>query len=171
MAKKGKEIVSATLDVKKLIDFLNQALSDEWLAYYQYWIGAKVVEGPMRNDAIAELTQHAGDELRHAEMIATRILQLGGTPVLEPKKWYTLTNCGYAVPSDFSIKKILKQNIEGEQCAIDVYNKLVEFTHNKDFVTYQLVQTILADEVEHEEDLQNVLDDLIILEGSLKCKK
>ena len=39
MGKKAVEIVD--LDVKKLIEILNQALSEEWLAYYQYWIGLK----------------------------------------------------------------------------------------------------------------------------------
>ena len=43
MGTKGKEIVN--LDVNNLIGLLNKALADEWLAYYQYWVGAKVVRG------------------------------------------------------------------------------------------------------------------------------
>jgi bacterioferritin len=39
MGQKGREIVK--MDVDKLINMLNKALSDEWLAYDQYWIGAK----------------------------------------------------------------------------------------------------------------------------------
>jgi hypothetical protein len=35
------------------------AFADEWLAYYQYWLGAKVVKGPMKEAVIAELLQHA----------------------------------------------------------------------------------------------------------------
>ena len=42
MGTKGKSIVK--LDVDKLIEMLNKAYADEWLAYYQYWIGAKVVK-------------------------------------------------------------------------------------------------------------------------------
>jgi len=98
MERKGKEIVG--VDVNELINLLNKALSDEWLAYYQYWVGAKVVKGMMKEAVIAELTQHAGDELRHAEMLAARILQLGGIPVLKPENWYKLTNCGYEAPED-----------------------------------------------------------------------
>ncbi|HBS48340.1 TPA: ferritin [Candidatus Dependentiae bacterium] len=169
MGKKAKEIVK--IDVKKLIDLLNKALADEWLAYYQYWIGAKVVEGPMRSDAIAEMVQHATDELRHAGMIADRIIQLGGVPILEPKKWYEATNCGYAVPKDFYIKIVVKQNIEGEQCAIETYNKLLEITREKDSVTHFMIHSILADEVVHEEDLQNLFEDLEYLERNVKCKK
>ncbi len=45
----GKQAIKvASVDVDKLIDMLNGALSEEWLAYYQYWIGARLMEGPMR---------------------------------------------------------------------------------------------------------------------------
>ena len=37
MGKHGIDILN--LDVKKLTKMLNAALSEEWLAYYQYWIG------------------------------------------------------------------------------------------------------------------------------------
>ena len=76
MGQKGRSIVR--MDVDKLINLLNKALSDEWLAYYQYWIGSKVVKGPMKDAVIAELTLHATEELSHAELLCTRIIQLGG---------------------------------------------------------------------------------------------
>ncbi len=158
MGTKGREIVG--LDVNKLIQLLNKALADEWLAYYQYWIGAKVVTGQMRGQVVAELEEHAGDELRHAGMLVTRILQLGGTPILKPEDWYKMTNCGYDAPEDPSVKTILEQNIKGEQCAIDVYNKLANMTKDKDSITYPMMVEILADEVEHEDDLQTILEDM-----------
>ncbi|HOV22518.1 MAG TPA: ferritin-like domain-containing protein [Candidatus Ratteibacteria bacterium] len=158
MERKGKEIVG--VDVEELVKLLNKALSDEWLAYYQYWIGAKVVKGMMKEEVIAELTQHAGDELKHAEMIVGRIIQIGGTPVLKPEDWYKLTNCGYEAPEDPGIIPILKQNIKGEQCAIKVYQKLLDFVKDKDPITYGMVLSILTDEVEHEDDLINILEDI-----------
>lgn len=157
MGTKGRQIVG--LDVDELVGTLNKALSDEWLAHYQYWVGAKVVMGPMKEAAMAELLQHAADEMRHAEMVSLRIVQLGGTPVLRPDDWLKLTNCGYDAPEDPFIQKVLEQNIKGEQCAIEVYDKLVKATFQKDLVTYNMAQTILGDEVEHEEDLQSLLED------------
>ena len=161
MGTKGREIIG--MDVKELVNLLNKAFADEWLAYYQYWLGAKVVAGPMKSACITELLEHAADELRHADMVAERILQLGGTPLLEPKLWYTMTNCGYDVPDDPYIRKILEQNIKGEQCAITVYNTLVKTTRDSDPVTYNLALQILQDEVEHEEDLQALLEDLDLM--------
>ena len=164
MGTKGIEIVG--MDVKKVLELLNKAFSDEWLAYYQYWVGAKVVKGPMKDAVEAELTQHATDELRHADMVSTRIIQLGGAPVTKPEEWYKLTNCGYDAPDDPSVGKILEQNIKGEQCAITTYSSLLQKTKDGDPVTYNMVLQILQDEVEHEEDLQALVEDLEVL-----CKK
>ncbi|MBK9389533.1 MAG: ferritin [Bacteroidetes bacterium] len=161
MGQKGRSIVK--MDVDELINLLNKALSDEWLAYYQYWIGAKVVKGPMKDAVIAELTLHATEELGHAELLATRIIQLGGTPVLSPVEWSKLTNCGYDVPSDPYVGVILDQNIKGEQCAIKVYSELLDITRVGDPVTYNFILQILSDEVEHEEDLSSLKEDMELM--------
>ena len=161
MGTKGREIIGMNVD--ELIGHLNRAFADEWLAYYQYWIGAKVVKGPMKENLIAELIEHANDELRHADMVANRILQLGGTPILKPEEWYQQTNCGYDPPDDNYVKTIIQQNIKGEQCAIDVYKKIMDSTKDKDMLTYNMALQILEDEVEHEEDLQSLQEDLELM--------
>ncbi len=161
MGTKGREIVGK--DVDKLIEMLNKALGDEWLAYYQYWIGAKVAKGPMRGTVAAELLQHATEELGHAELLANRIIQLGGTPLLTPEDWYKMTNCGYEAPEEPYVEVLLAQNIKGEQCAIEVYQKLVHFTKDSDPVTYEMVLSILTDEIEHEEDLQAIEEDIKLM--------
>ncbi len=158
MGTKGREIVG--VDVNKLIEDLNVALADEWLAYYQYWLGSKVVVGPMRGEVATELLQHANDELRHAGMIADRIIQLGGTPLVKPEDWYKVTGCGYEAPEDPYVEVILDQNIKGEQCAIVTYQKMIETLQGKDPITWNMVVQILADEVEHEEDLQALKEDI-----------
>lgn len=159
MARQGNSIIQG-IEISEIIRMLNKAYADEWLAYYQYFIEAKVIKGIMKDAAIVELTQHATDELRHANMVADRILQLGGTPLLHPQEWFTHTNCGYEEPKEFDVVKILEDSIKGEQCAISVYSQLADMTRNKDIVTYDIVSEILADEVEHEEDLQALHDDI-----------
>jgi bacterioferritin len=158
MGTKGKAILE--IDVKTVTDLLNKAFADEWLAYYQYWLGAKLAEGPMKSAIITELEEHATDELRHAQILADRIMQLGGTPILNPQEWHTMSSCGYLPPQDPNVKTLLKQNIKAEQCAIDVYNKLMKETKDKDVITYNISLQILEDEVEHEEDLEALLQDL-----------
>jgi bacterioferritin len=157
----GRKIVGT--DVAELIQLLNKAYSDEWLAYYQYWIGSKIVKGPNKEAVIAELTLHATEELNHATLLTTRIIQLGGIPVTKPENWYKLTNCGYEAPDDPFVVKVLEQNIKGEQCAIKTYNALMKKTRDKDPVTYNILLTIITQEVEHEEDLQALLEDVNII--------
>jgi bacterioferritin len=158
MGTKGRAIVG--MDVDELLNLLKQAFADEWLAYYQYWLGAKVVKGPMKDAVAAELLLHATEELAHSDMLALRIIQLGGVPLASPEEWYKFSHCGYDAPQDPFVRVILEQNIKGEQCAIDVYQSLLQLVKDKDPVTYNIVLTILQQEVEHEEDLQALQEDL-----------
>ncbi|BAF70260.1 MULTISPECIES: ferritin-like domain-containing protein [unclassified Nitratiruptor] len=159
MARKGISILKG-IEANEIIALLNKAYADEWLAYYQYFIEAKVVKGIMKDGVVAELNQHAADELRHATMVADRILQLGGEPLLHPKDWFIHANCAYEAPTNPNVLNVLEQAIKGEQCAIEVYSRLAEITQGKDIVTYDIVSQILADEVEHEEDLQGLYEDI-----------
>lgn len=157
----GKEAIKvASVDVKKLIGLLNAALSEEWLAYYQYWIGARLMEGPMRSEVEPELLVHADQELNHAVMVVNRIIQLGGTPVINPNQWTQLARCQYDEPNDPYIEVILEQNLKGERCAIQRYQEIADFTAGKDHSTHQLAVQILNEELEHENDIEAWLADL-----------
>jgi bacterioferritin len=166
MGSRGREIVG--MDVEELIGLLRRAFCDEWFAYHQYWLGAKLVKGPMKDAVGAELLQHATEELLHADMVTMRIIQLGGTPVTSPEEWYKLANCGYAPPDDPFVKTLLLQNIKGERCAIGVYKHLMDITKDADPITYNMVLQILQQEVEHEEDLQALLEDFELMMGAMK---
>ncbi len=166
MGIKGKEIIK--VDPEKLIGFLNSALSEEWLAYYQYWIGARLMEGPMRSEIEPELLIHATQELGHAVLVVERIIQLGGTPVLTPADWMKLADCDYEAPEDPYVEVILKQNLEGERCAIKRYSDLADFTYGRDHITYQMVSRILTEELEHEQDIEDWIKDIDTMKENLK---
>jgi len=161
MGTRAREIIG--MDVDELLKLLNAAYASEWLAYYQYWLGAKVIKGPMKDAVAAELLLHSTEELSHADMLANRIIQLAGTPVTEPRAWYEQSPCAYDAPEDPYVAVLLDQNIAGEQCAISTYKKLMDITKDKDMVTYNMALTILEQEVEHEEDLQSLKEDLDLM--------
>ena len=163
MGTRGREIVG--MDVDELLKLLNGAYASEWLAYYQYWLGAKVIKGPMKDAVAAELNLHATEELAHATLLATRIVQLGGMPATTPQQWFGLSPCAYDAPEDPYVSILLAQNIAGEQCAISSYKSLMDVTKDKDMVTYNMALTILEQEVEHEEDLQSLQEDLELMVG------
>lgn len=167
MAKESVKILQGKLDVQSLIDQLNAALSEEWLAYYQYWVGALVAEGAMRADVQGEFEEHAEEERQHAQLLADRIIELEGTPVLDPKQWFELARCRYDSPTDFDTVSLLNQNVESERCAILRYQEIADFTDGKDFTTCDIVKHILAEEEEHEQDLQDYLTDIARMKKSL----
>lgn len=166
MGKEAKKI--ASVDVDKLLEMLNSALAEEWLAYYQYWIGARVMEGPMRSEVEPELLLHATQELNHAVMVADRIIQLGGTPLLHPQDWFKHSRCAYDAPIDPYIEVILEQNLHGERCAIQRYNEIASFTSGKDHMTHQMATQILAEEIEHENDIEDWITDINRMKDELR---
>lgn len=175
MGMTGRKIVEeAGLDVEKLLGLLNQAFSDEWLAYYQYWAGAQIASGIMAPVLRPELEEHAQEELDHAKKLSKRIIELGGTPVVDPEEWYKQTTCGYLIPNSSDAANLLKQNLQSERCAIEVYHKLLKYVFNKDLITSHIIRQILQEEIEHEQELEDLGNDYkLMLPGlsACNCKK
>lgn len=161
MGMKGKEIVQkAGLDTDKLVMMLNKAYCDEWLAYYQYWIGARLAVGIPREHLEAEMEEHANEELDHAKRLAQRIIELGGTPEIDPGNWKKLSSCGYLPPENPTVDALLEQNIQAERCAIAVYQKILDYVRGKDMITGHIIRHILQEEVAHEQELEDIREDI-----------
>ncbi|MDP3436753.1 MAG: ferritin-like domain-containing protein [Bacteroidales bacterium] len=165
----GREAIKVvSVDIDELLGMLNAALSEEWLAYYQYWIGARLMEGPMRSEVEPELLLHADQELGHAVLVVNRIIQLGGTPVINPSEWTKHSRCSYDEPADSYIEVILEQNLKGERCAINRYKEIADYTAGKDHVTHQMAVQIMNEELEHENDIEDWLTDLQRMKDEFK---
>lgn len=146
---------------QEIIDMLNVAFSEEWLAYYQYWIGAQVAKGPMRKTIADEFMEHAKEELEHAQLLSDRIIQLGGTPILDPSEWKEHAQCKYEAPTDEYIMALLEQNLTAERCAIARYQKICELCMSgKDVDTFHISRHILAEELDHEQDIEDYIEDI-----------
>ncbi len=158
MGEMAQKIVK--LDKDELIKELNVAFAEEWLAYYQYWIGAQVMVGPMRNSIAEEFVEHANEELKHATWLSERIIQLGGTPVLDPENWKTVANCRYDAPIDPFVTTLIEQNVVAERCAIARYQKICDMTHGKDYETFRISEKILKEEIAHEQEIGDFGEDI-----------
>ncbi|MCM8820034.1 MAG: bacterioferritin, partial [Candidatus Omnitrophica bacterium] len=136
------------------------AYCDEWLAYYSYLYMAKTVTGKGYEDISEFLEKIAKDEIEHAQELADRILELGGTPIDNPTELEKNANAPYPKPpkdtSDYD--KIVKIVLDAEAGAIDVYNKIAQKTLGKDHATYQLICHILGEEIKHEEMFEDILE-------------
>lgn len=148
------------VDHDKLLQLLNVAYAEEWLAYYQYWIGAQVAVGPMRTSIVEEFMEHANEELKHAKWLSDRIIQLGGMPVLNPNEWESIAQCRYEAPTQPYIMNLLEQNLVAERCAISRYQQICDMCFGKDYDTFRVAAKILKEELEHEQEIGDFEEDI-----------
>ena len=157
MGQKGREIVE--IDINEVIKDLNSAYADEWLAHYQYFLYAQVIEGINAEILKSKLEEQSNDEMNHAKELIKRIRQLGGEPTTDIM---TASTCGFSEPPDDTsdLASIVELVLKGERCAIDKYNKLAKKYHMKDLVTHEIFEDLLEDEVADEEDWEDFLPGL-----------
>jgi len=158
MGKQARAIVD--LSLKELVNELNKAYADEWLAFYLYWYMAQTVSGRAYEDMKEFLEKTAKDELEHAGELADLIIKLGGLPIANPMDLEKNANASYMMPpkNTADINRIIRIVTEAEATAIEIYNKIAKKTLGKDNVTYQLITHILSEEVDHEETFENLLE-------------
>lgn len=171
MAKGSVSLIKNDLNVTNLLSQLNAALAEEWLAYYQYWIGAQVIAGALRSEVQKEFMEHASDEAKHAQWLADRIVQLEGVPVLDPMQWTILSRCKYDAPLNPDSLILLTQNVKAERCAIVRYHELAQYTQGVDFTTCEMAKRILAEEEAHEHELQDFLADAKMFIEQMKVEQ
>ena len=71
--KKGRSIVE--VDINKLLELLNKAYADEWIAYYAYKWASKVATGIISPHVAQLAGKIADEEKEHADELAERILE------------------------------------------------------------------------------------------------
>jgi bacterioferritin len=154
MGQKGKQIVE--IDVNEVIKDLNSAYADEWLAHYQYFLYAQVMQGMDAEQLKEKLEIQSTDEMNHAKILLNRILELGGKPTTDLN---SASTCGFSPPPDdpHDLSSIIELVLKGERCAIEKYNNLAKKYHMKDLVTHEIFEDFLKDEVSDEEDWENFL--------------
>ncbi len=159
MGKKTRELVKDFAD--ELVKILNKAYADELIAVFYYKHAAKMAKGLNAPNVASALEKAAKDEEEHADELAERIIQLGGEPLGDFGKIVPEANCPKVeLPGDWSdLKGILRAAIDAERCAIDVYNKIIEWLRNvgRDPVTLHVIRHIMQEEMEHEEMFETIL--------------
>ena len=160
MGRAGREIVKA--DVNEVIEDLLKAYADEWLAHYQYWVAAQWISGIDADTLKPVLLKQSEDELKHAEKLARRIMQLGGKPILDFNELMKRSGCGYIPPPEdpTNLKQLIEDVLKAERCAIQFYSKMVEKYRQTDVVTHEIFEELLEDEVDDEEEWERFLQKL-----------
>ena len=140
--------MAMAIELKQLMELLNKDLALEYTAMVQYAQHSGVLTGAEYGDIIKEIKIHASEELQHALILTEQIDYLGGIPTVEvPPARVSQDN-----------KKMLQQDLEGEEDAIARYTqRIVQTEELRELALAQQLRQILAVEQEHAMDLRNVL--------------
>src|SRR5512145_1398243 len=102
---------------KKIIDVLNKARSMELFAIHQYMNQHYNLDDMDYGDLAAKVKLIAIDEMRHAEMFAERIKELGGEPT---------TEMAGRVTREQAVEAVFPFNAGLEDATMDEYNRFAE---------------------------------------------
>ena len=144
MAKEKKEKSARA----RLAEALNEDLSLEYQAIIAYVNYSQVLKGAEYMAIAAELEVHAGEELRHALVIAKQIDYLGAMPTVTPRE----------VRTSESPEQMLRFDLENERQTIRNYRMRVRQCEElEEFAMAEHIREILKDEQEHLIDLATAL--------------
>ena len=100
---------------------------------------------------------HANEELAHADLLAERIVQLGGSPDLNPDTLSKRSHADYDDSTD--LKAMIRANLVAERVAVETYRQIIQLVADKDPTTKRMLEGILEQEEEHAEELSDWLED------------
>ncbi len=152
----GAVTVGYAADREQVLKMLNDALATEIVCMLRYKRHYFMASGVHAETVAAEFLEHAMQEQEHADQLAARIVQLGGEPDFSPD---TLTKRSHAeyVPGN-TLFDMVKENLIAERIAIDSYREMIDVIGNDDTTTRRMLESILAVEEEHADDLAGLLD-------------
>jgi bacterioferritin len=144
-------------DSDDVIGVLNDVVATEvvcWLRYIQH---ATVAASIDRYQVAAEFREHADEERDHLLRAAERVNQLGGQPDLNPEALTKRSHTSYATYDEQDLTGMLRENLEAERIVIQTYQELIRWLGNDDPTTRILMESILSDEEDHADDLNDLL--------------
>lgn len=138
-----------------IVRLLNDSLATELVCVLRYRRHHFTADGMASPAIAAEFLVHADEESTHANRIAERIVQLGGSPDFNPATLLERSHAEYDDSSD--LREMIKANLVAERVAVEAYRQMILLIGDKDPTTRRILEEILADEEEHADELKDLL--------------
>ena len=138
-----------------IIQLLNDSLATELVCALRYKRHHFTAEGLSSPKIAEEFLVHANEETAHSEMLAKRIVELGGMPDFSPDSLTRRSHAAYDESQD--LKSMIKANLIAERVAIESYSQMIVLIGDKDSTTRRLIEEILSVEQAHAEELRDWL--------------
>ncbi len=145
-------------DLNAVVRMLNEALATELVCVLRYKRHYFMATGIQASAVAAEFLLHATEEMSHADLLAKRIVELGGSPNFSPVGLADRSHAEY-IEGD-SLKSMIKEDLIAERIAIESYREMIAYLGIQDPTTRRMLEDILAIEEEHADDLSSLMIDL-----------
>jgi bacterioferritin len=145
-------------DREVVLRLLNEALATELVCVLRYKRHYYMAAGIHAQAVAAEFLEHAKEEQGHADLIAERIVQLGGAPDMNPDILLSRSHSEYVEGED--LVDMIREDLVAERIAVDSYREMIEYLGDEDPTTRRRLEDILAVEEGHAEDLRMLIDAL-----------
>jgi bacterioferritin len=138
-----------------VLRLLNGALATELVCSLRYKRHYFVATGIHARPVAQEFLEHAREEEQHADLIAARIVQLGGAPDFNPEGLLSRSHAEYVEGS--TLIEMVREDLIAERIAIETYSAMVRYLGGDDATTRRIFERILENEEEHAEDLATII--------------
>ncbi|MGE5353381.1 MAG: ferritin-like domain-containing protein [Acidobacteriota bacterium] len=131
-----------------IIQELTNAYWAELETVMNYLSNSMNLDGVRAEEIKKSLAQDVTEELGHAQMLAKRIKELGGT-IPGSMDFKREQRSLQPVKDSTDVVYVIKGVLEAEESAITQYKKLIKMCEGEDYVTQDLCIDILSDEESH----------------------
>ena len=145
-------------DRRSVIKILNEVLATEIVCVLRYKRHQYMAKGIHAQSVAQEFAEHAAEEQGHADLVAERIVQLGGEPDYAPASLVLRSHSEYVEGGDLG--EMIREDLVAERIAVESYGEIVRYLGDGDPTTRRMIETILEKEEEHAEDLATLLEGL-----------
>ncbi|HSD39072.1 MAG TPA: ferritin-like domain-containing protein [Rhodocyclaceae bacterium] len=150
----GAVTAGYSADRSAVVSLLNEALATELVCVMRYRRHHFMARGIHSKSVADEFLIHANQELEHADMIAERIVQLGGEPDFDPDSLRGRSHAEYVKGT--TLENMIKENLVAERIAIDSYRDMINYLADDDPTTRRMLEGILAVEEEHADEMADL---------------
>lgn len=165
---KGAVTEGYRADRETVIRLLNEALATEIVCVLRYKYHYFMAGGINSQSVKQEFLEHATEEQQHADMISERITQLDGKPNYNPDGLATRSHSEYK--EGVSLVDMIREDLVAERIAIESYGDMIRFLGNDDPTSRRLMETILATEEQHADDMKTLLETITQQEAQARRK-
>lgn len=145
-------------DIEAAIKILNEVLATEIVCNLRYRNHYYMADGIQAQAVAEEFLEHAEEEQDHAERVAKRIRELGGTPDFNPEGLLTRSHSEYQEGK--TLVEMIQEDLIAERIAVDSYREIIRYFSEHDPTSRRVMEHILAKEEEHAEELSSLISAL-----------